>query len=212
MALGLLSILAVLITQRPLSLFLEAGILLGALLANGSKESVRQAIKLTLPMAALVFLIGLISFGAYAALLVSVRLFNILSASFVFFRAMGPEEMGDGLRKLGLPYAFTFILTTAMRYVPLIGQKIRLIHDAQRSRGMDMRPRIRNAKNFLALLIPLLVQSFILAEELALAMEARGFQMKNRTFRREYKMMPREYILLVVSASLFIGFAFWERG
>ena len=74
-----------------------------------------------------------------------------------------------------------------------------------------MRPRIRNVKNFLALLMPLLVQSFILAENLALAMESRGFQMKKRTFRRTYKILFREYVLMGLSLALFVAFLWWER-
>lgn len=212
LAFGLLGIFTILITQRPLSLLLEACILLCTLSVNRSAKPLAHALKLTIPMVVLVFAIGLISFDIHVALLLSMRLFNLLTASFVFFRSMRSEEMGDGLRKLGLPYAFTFILTTAMRYVPLMGQKIRLIMDAQRSRGMDMRPRIGNVKNFLALLVPLLVQSFVLAEHLALAMESRGFQMKNRTFRRKYRMLFREYVLLIVSLALFVAFVWWERG
>ena len=188
----------------------SAAVLIGALLGCRASGTWKQAMRLTLPMAGFVFVVGFLSLGSYEALLVTLRLFNLLTVSFVFFRSMDPQEMGDGLRKLGLPYAVGFILTTAMRYVPLLGRKIRLIMDAQRSRGMDMRFRIRNLKNFFALLIPLLVQSFLLAEGLALAMESRGFQRKNRTFRRTYKMTLREMLLLMVCLALFIAFAQWE--
>jgi hypothetical protein len=140
-----------------------------------------------------------ISFDLQTALVLSLRLFNLLTVSFVFFRAMTPEEVGNGLRKMGMPYGFSFILSTAMRYVPLIGRRIRLVMEAQTSRGIDLRPRIRNAANFMALLMPLLVQSFLLAEELAMAMEARGFGLKGRSFRKIYRIRPGEYVLMLVS-------------
>jgi len=120
--------------------------------------------------------------------------------------------VGEGLRKLGMPYGFSFILSTSMRYVPLIGRRIRLIMEAQTSRGIDLRPRIRNARNFMALFMPLLVQSFLLAEELAMAMETRGFGLKGRTYRKIYRIRAGEYILMGLSLVAVILFYLWQRG
>ncbi len=113
---------------------------------------------------------------------------------------------------MGIPYGFAFILTTAMHYVPLIGQKIRHILDAQLSRGIDLRPRLKNAGKFMALLMPLLVQSFLLSEELAMSMESRGFGREGRSFRRTYRLALWEYGLMVVSLAALLFFAWWEKG
>jgi energy-coupling factor transport system permease protein len=142
--------------------------------------------------------------------MLSLRLLNLFTVSFVFFRTMTPEELGDGMRKLGLPYELSFILATSMRYVPLIGRRIRLIMEAQMSRGIDLRPRLRNVPNFIALLMPLLIQSFLLAEELAMAMEARGFGLKGRTFRRIYRITPKDVVLILLSLILLAVFLWWE--
>ena len=159
----------------------------------------------------LVFVITLISFDFESALLLSLRLLNLLTVSFIFFRTMTPEEVGEGLRKLGIPYSFSFILTTSMRYVPLIARRIRLIMEAQTSRGIDLRPRLRNGANFMALLMPLLVQSFLLAEELAMAMESRGFGLKGRSFRKGYRIGTGEYVLMLFSLAFLVAFLWWER-
>ena len=163
-------------------------------------------------MVALVFVIALFSFDIRAALVLSVRLINLLVVSFIFFRVVSPEEMGGALQKIGVPYEFAFILTTAMRYVPLIGQKVRNIIDAQRSRGIDLRPRLRNVTNFMALLMPLLVQSFVLSDELAMAMESRGFGRKGRSSRKHYRLTFWEYVLILASLTFLLLFAWWERG
>jgi energy-coupling factor transport system permease protein len=210
--LGAAAIAVVLFTHRPALHGVEAGFLLLGLWGMGMTGPWLRSLRLTAPMVILVFAISLISFDIKAALLLSLRLFNLLTVSFVFFRAMKPEEFGDGLRKLGMPYGFSFILSTSMRYVPLIGRRIRLIMEAQSSRGIDLRPRIRNAANFMALLMPLLVQSFLLAEELAMAMEARGFGLKGRTFRKTYRIKPGEYILMLISLGFLFLFIWWERG
>jgi len=121
-------------------------------------------------------------------------------ASFVLFSSLKPDELGGALRRMGLPYHFSFILVTAMRYVPLMGRRIRSIAEAQRSRGIDLRPRIRNLKNLAALLVPLLIQSFQLAEDLAMAMEARGFSRPERTLRGSWRIPLWQYGIV-----LFLG-------
>ena len=209
--LGAAAIVLVLFTNRAAAHGAEAGFLLLGLWGMGMIRPWFCGLRLMAPMVALVFAISLISFDLKTALLLSLRLFNLLTVSFVFFRAMTPEEVGDGLRKLGMPYGFSFILSTSMRYVPLIGRRIRLIMEAQTSRGIDLRPRIRNAANFMALLMPLLVQSFLLAEELAMAMEARGFGLKGRSFRKIYRIRPGEYVLMLMFVAFLVLFFWWER-
>jgi energy-coupling factor transport system permease protein len=135
-----------------------------------------------------------------------------LTVSFIFFHAINPEEIGDGLEKIGIPYVVVFILTTAMRYVPLIGPQIRNIIRVQQSRGIDLRPRLKNAVNFMALLMPLLVQSFLVSDELAMAMETRGFGCKGRSSRREYRLTFMDWVLLTAVLTFLLIFFWWERG
>jgi energy-coupling factor transport system permease protein len=211
LALGMLGIAAVLITRETIPLVVELCLILAGLvfLRAGRLAGV---LKLTLPLVALVFIIGIISFPPETAVRLSLRLFNLLALSALFFQTMDPAELGDSFRKMGFPYEFSFILTTSLRYVPLIGRKIRLIMDAQRSRGIDLRLRLRNVPRFLALLVPLLVQAFILAEQLAMAMESRGFARTGRSFRREYRISLGEYVLMGLALCLVAAFFAWERG
>ena len=212
LAMGIMAIAAVLIAREPLTLIIEGGIILLAVALLGSGSQFRRSLRLIWPMLSMVFIIGIIFFDLQIALLLCIRLFSLLTVSFLFFHSVDPEEMGDALGKMGIPFAFSFILTTSMRYVPLIGQKIRRISDAQQARGIDLRPRLKNISNFMALLTPLLVQSFILSDELALAMESRGFGRKNRTSRRTYRLTVREYGLMAISFSLLLALFWWERG
>jgi energy-coupling factor transporter transmembrane protein EcfT len=62
------------------------------------------------------------------------------------------------------------------------------------------------------LLMPLLVQSFVLSDELALAMESRGFGRKDRSSRRQYNLTFWECVLMVATLVLLVIFAWWERG
>ena len=211
LALGLTAIAAVFIAAEPETLVVESIILLAALPLLGMGREWAHSFRYFWPMLGLVFVIAFFSFNLQVALLLAVRLFNLLTVSFVFFRTVSPEEIGATLNKIGVPYAFAFILTTAMRYVPLIRLKIRHIIDAQSSRGIDLRPRLRNVGNFMALLMPLLAQSFLLSDELALAMESRGFGRKGRSSRRQYDLTFWDYSLMAGALLLLVFFAFWER-
>ena len=211
MALGLMTVVAILVSENPWTMLAELAFLLAAVSLMGAGRSWLRSLHAVGPMVALVFLIALVSFDLEAALRLSLRLMNLLTASFALFQAVQPDEMGDALRKLRLPHAFAFILTTALRYVPLLGLKARGIVDAQRSRGIDLRLRPRNLKNLTALLMPLLAQSFALAEDLAMAMESRGFGREGRSFRRLYRLAFWEYGLMIASIGAVVALAWLER-
>jgi energy-coupling factor transport system permease protein len=212
LALGIMAIAAVLITRDPVTLIAEFIIVLIAIPLIGPGRKLLRSLRLVWTVLIMVFIIGLIFFDLPTALLLTVRLFTLLSVSFLFFFSIDPQEMGGALRKMGVSYEISFILTTSMRYVPMIGRKVRQISDAQQSRGIDLRPRIKNISNFMALMMPLLVQSFILADELALAMESRGFGCKRRSIRKEYHFTFKEYGVMAISLGLLIALIWWESG
>lgn len=211
LALGFMGIVAVLVTQRTSIFLVESSCLCLGLLFLRTR-SLGKILKLIGPLVILVFGIGLISLDYQTALRVSLRLANLLGFSALWFQGMKPEELGDAIRKLRIPYEWSFILATAIRYVPLIGRRIRGIAEAQRSRGIDLRPRPKNIPNFMALLMPLLIQSFVLSEELAMAMESRGFARPGRTFRREYRISPKEYVLMGLCVVAVAALTWWEQG
>jgi energy-coupling factor transport system permease protein len=210
--LGAAAMAAIFLSVRPATMVVELILLLAAVFLLGVGRPWVRSLRLMGPMVALVFAIALLSFDMEVALLLSLRLTNLLTASFVLFHAIQPDELGGALRKMGVPHEFGFILTTALRYVPLLGLKARSIMDAQRSRGIDLRPRLGNLRNFVALLLPLLAQSFTLAEDLAIAMESRGFGRKGRSSRRTYRIAFWEYGLMMAWLAAVVGLAWWEKG
>ena len=180
LALGMMGMVAVLMTGKPLYLGIELLALFLGLTLFKMLRPWAASLRLTLPLVGLVFVLSLLSFSWMPALSLSLRLFNLLTLSFVFFQSLDPRELGDSLRQMGVPYEFSFILTSSLRYVPSITGKMRRIMDAQRSRGIDLRLRLKNVPHFMALFMPLLVQSFVLSEQLAMAMEARGFSVSKK--------------------------------
>jgi energy-coupling factor transport system permease protein len=212
LALGIMGLVAILITRGRIQLLIEFLLLTAGLFMGGMFGQWMRSLRLLIPMTALVFIIALLTFDLSTGLELSLRLINLLTVSFVFFQTIIPDELGGSLTKMGIPYEFSFILTTSLRYVPLIARRIRAIVEAQRSRGIDLRPRVKNVPHYLALLMPLLVQSFILSEQLAMAMEARGFTRKGRSHRKEYHISALEYGLMAMCLAVLTAFAVWARG
>ena len=111
--------------------------------------------------------------------------------------------------KIGMPYAVAFVMSTALQFVPVLSRKAKNVLDAQRARGIPLEPGWSSLRHYPAFLGPLLIQAFQLAEELAEAMEARGFGRSNRTFLRIYKLHPLDWLamgsgLLILIACIFL--------
>ena len=212
LALGLAAIAAALVAREPLTLCAQSLFLGIGGLALGRGADLLRSFRLSRGMVALVFLVALLTLDYRSATLMAVRLLNLLTVSSFFFGGLGPDEMRAALTRLRVPAGFVFILTTAMHYVPLIGRRFRQIMDAQQSRGIDLRPRVRNVPHLLALLIPLLVQSMRLSDDLALAMESRGYGRRWSTARPTQRLALMDYIHIGLALLALSLFTWWERG
>lgn len=196
MILGLLTLSLVLFSRELWLVCVELAMLGLGIFLFGMGRLWLKSLKVSLPMVLMVFLVGVAAFPLREALETALRFQALLLASLLLFGSLSPDELEGGLRRMGVPYRFCFILVSSMRYVSLMGRRLRAITEAQRSRGMDLRPRLRNLGNLTALLAPLLIQSFQLAEDLAMAMEARGFARKKRTLLGKWRISVWEYTLM----------------
>ncbi len=97
-----------------------------------------------------------------------------------------------------------------MAFVPVLSRRAQEVMDAQRARGIPLSPGLRGLRHYPALLLPLLVQAFTLADQLAEAMEARGFGRPGRTFLREYRMGVRDWVSALLAVLLLIGAAHYR--
>lgn len=207
LTLGLSAVSAALVPRRPETLFIATSVLLVLLLLRRTRW-----IGTAFPMVVLVFLTGWFFFDLQQALFQALRLFNLLAASLLVFQGLDIEQIAEALRQFGVPRDPVFLLTTAMRYVPLIGRQIRRIMDAQRARGLDLRFRVTNVTRFLSLILPLLVQCFMLSDALALALETRGFGRPEHSRRERRPLSGFDFMVMSVAFVLVGLFYWWERG
>jgi energy-coupling factor transport system permease protein len=83
-------------------------------------------------------------------------------------------------RYLKIPYKYTFVLTTAMRFIPLFSDEMAGIMEAQISRGVefDTKNFFKKLRLLLPLCVPLLISSVRKIEGGAISAELRGFNFR----------------------------------
>jgi energy-coupling factor transport system permease protein len=117
------------------------------------------------------------------------------------------------LKRLGFPaHEFAMMMSVALRFVSLLMDETDRIVKAQLSRGarLDQGSAVRRMVAFFPVIIPLFVIIFKRAEELALAMEARGYRGgEGRTRRRPLRWQKNDTgvtIVVVLSGIVFTCF------
>ena len=181
------------------------GALLLFLIALGQTRAYVRWLRLVIPMSIFFGAVVWWSAGRDAAVFAALKLLALTSVFFVFFSTTAPEDLANSLVKIGLPYAVAFVLSTGLQFVPMMGRKAKNVLDAQRARGISLEPGWSALRNYPAFLGPILIQAFQFAEELAEAMEARGFGLPGRTFLKDYRVGARDWTVLGVGLLLLIG-------
>lgn len=135
-----------------------------------------------------IFSIGYVSVtqeGFFLALTMSLRLALLVMYASILTFTTSPAKISEGLegllsplRRVGLPaHEIAMMITIALRFIPTLFEETGRIIKAQKSRGADFDSGglLRRAKAYVPVLVPLFVIIFRRAENLAVAMEARGY-------------------------------------
>ena len=132
--------------------------------------------------------------------------FIVLVESFsVFFLTTSPDHLGLALEQTHVPYELVFAFTTAVRFVPVIAEEAQTIMDAQKARGLEIERGsfLKRIRNYVPILIPLIVSAIRRSLELAEAMESRAWgATKNRTNLYILRMHKGDFALLVIAAGV----------
>jgi energy-coupling factor transport system permease protein len=190
----------------------EAAVLLLFIAVIGRTRAYLRWLRMALPMSlffgAVVWWTADVPTAAQAFL----KLLTLVSVFFVFFSVTLPEDLGNALVQIGMPYIVAFVGTTSLQFVPTIGRRIRNVLDAQRARGIPLEPGWSALRHYPAFLGPILIQSFQMAEALAEAMEARGFGRPGRTFLKDYRMRTRDWLAISFGLLVLIACLLGQQG
>jgi energy-coupling factor transport system permease protein len=159
------------------------------------------------------FIVAWLAFDLLTGIVSGLRLLAIGTVFFLFFQTTPPEALSNALIKMGVPYPFAFALSASMQFVPVLIRRLRNIRDAQRSRGIPIEGGLSLLIHLPALAGPLLIQAFKFADELAEAMEARGFGAPGRRFRHEPRFRWIDGMAVAISLIvLVVVFSILSRG
>jgi ABC-type cobalt transport system, permease component CbiQ and related transporters len=134
--------------------------------------------------------------------------FVVLVESFsVFFLTTSPDHLGLALEQSKVPFEFAFAFTTAVRFVPVLAEEAQTIMDAQKARGLELEKGnlMKRIRNYIPVLIPLIVSAIRRSLELAEAMESRAWgACKKRTNLYALKLHKGDYALLAISVVILV--------
>lgn len=147
--------------------------------------------------------------GLELAVFMAIRLILLLMGSSMLTLCTRPLALTDGIerllspfKKIGLPaHDIAMMMTIALRFIPTLLEEADKIMKAQQARGADFESGniIRRAKSLIPILVPLFVSAFRIAQDLALAMEARCYRGgENRTRMNGMKFAKRDYAAIVM--------------
>ncbi|WP_026583687.1 energy-coupling factor transporter transmembrane component T family protein [Bacillus sp. J33] len=151
--------------------------------------------------------------GLRQGIFISLRFFLLILMTSILTLTTTPIEITDGLESLLAPlnkvkfpvHELALMMSISLRFIPTLMQETDKIMKAQTARGVDFTsgPIKERVKAIIPLLIPLFVSSFKRAEELAVAMEARGYRGgEGRTKYRQLSWGLKDTGMLALLAAL----------
>ena len=138
--------------------------------------------------------------------------FVVLVESFsIFFLTTSPDHLGLALEQSHVPYEFCFAFTTAVRFVPVLAEEAQTIMDAQKARGLELEKGnfLKRVRNYIPILIPLIVSAIRRSLELAEAMESRAWgAAKKRTNLYVLKLRKGDYLFMLLTIGILVAAIF----
>ena len=149
--------------------------------------------------------------GIRTAVFMAIRLILLIIGSSMLTLCTRPLSLTDGIERLlspfkaiGLPaHEIAMMMTIALRFIPTLLEETDKIMKAQQARGADFESGslLQRVKSLIPILVPLFVSAFRIANDLAMAMEARCYRGgKHRTRMHEMKFVGRDYAAFALQA------------
>jgi ABC-type cobalt transport system, permease component CbiQ and related transporters len=144
------------------------------------------------------------------------RLLSLMLASSVLTSTTSLDDFIQFFHKLKVPAEISMMLTTAIRFIPTLDKKRRLILEAQKARGTRFSNKgiTGSIRSYLPIMIPMFINSILMANSLSMAMLNRGYGLSRTwTSMKEIAFAPRDFrtiflIVLVLAIAIFVRFKF----
>ena len=152
--------------------------------------------------------------GVIGGVLFSIKFLIIILSTIVFAMSTSPRDLISSLTKMKIPFEIAFMLTLAIRFVPVITKEFNQVIDAQKARAYKIRfslfHPIESAKTLIPILIPTLLILFKKSLDLSMSIESRAFRAKEtRTYSPKLRFRARDYIAIVLVIVFFIAVKYY---
>ncbi|WP_096155940.1 energy-coupling factor transporter transmembrane component T family protein [Bacillus sp. FJAT-45066] len=149
--------------------------------------------------------------GIEQAIFISFRFIFLITITTILTLTTTPIEVTDGMETLLGPlkryrapvHELSLMMSISLRFIPTLMQETDKIMKAQSARGVEFTsgPIKDRVRALVPLLVPLFISAFKRAEELATAMEARGYRGgEGRTKFRLLQWKTRDSMLMAILA------------
>ncbi|MGI6737329.1 MAG: energy-coupling factor transporter transmembrane component T family protein [Anaerovoracaceae bacterium] len=147
--------------------------------------------------------------GLDRAVYMAVRLILLIIGASMLTLTTRPISLTDGIeyllrpgRRFGVPaHELAMMMSIALRFIPVLLDETDKIMKAQQARGADFETGniFHRAKSLLPILVPLFISAFRIAQDMAMAMEARCYHGGDgRTRMNAMKMASRDAAAIVL--------------
>lgn len=154
--------------------------------------------------------------GLRYALGMALKLSTFLAVGTLFLSTAKVEEFAYALTRLGLPYKIGFTMTLAFRLVPAFVESGFTVVQAQRCRGFDFDQGsiLQRIRRYVPVIVPVFIGALRRADNMAMALEARGFQStRPRTFYQHYRFRPSDALALLLLLAVMATYVWlWHLG
>lgn len=143
--------------------------------------------------------------GIYFGFMIVMRIITAICAVPIFTMTTKPSELMEALTQIKIPFVFSFMLVTAMRFTPMVQGIWERIVDAQKLRRFDierMNIFTKAFKAYVPMMVPLILTLLRDANELQIAIESRGF---GASVKRTTIEEVRFELLSIIFVAIIIG-------
>lgn len=139
--------------------------------------------------------------GVLKGIIMAIRI-SIILTSAIIMTTSNSREIVQGFVQMKIPYEIAFMVSVAIRFLPILTEEIKDTLTAIQLRGveLDKIPVKRRIRVYSYVLLPIVISTIIKSQELSTAMEMRAFRAyPNRTSYRVLKMNSEDYAVITLS-------------
>jgi energy-coupling factor transport system permease protein len=144
--------------------------------------------------------LGTVSVGGILfGLTLMLRMFVMVTGSSLLTLTTPLEEFLALLQKSRLPYEMSFVVGTAIRFVPTLEKRANMVLDAQKARGtrLDESGIAGRIRAYVPIMVPMIADGVRTSENLACAMLSRGFgAVRSFMSIEETRLEKRDYLVI----------------